>query len=402
MNIYVLTDTKIKNSKPKNKLYRIADSNGLAIEITPSGIKHWRYRYRFNGKASMISLGKYPKVSLKAARYRRDEQKELLEQGINPSEYRSQKASQEKIAQEKQMPFGDLFYKWFDQNKTSWSEKHANKVMNQCKRHLLTHLKDMPIDSITPQDILWVFKKIEALNIIETLEKVRGYTRRVFKYGVGLGVLSIDPTRDLPDDIFRKKQVKNFAHITDPQEIGELLRTIDKFEGSFQISIALKMAPHVFLRPSELTGLQWNEVDFDAKQIKIPKERMKMSVDHIVPLSPQVTSMLQKMLQDNGNRKFVFPSVTNPNKSISPESLRAGLRRLGIDKNTLTTHGLRHMASTQLHEQGFKSDVIERQLSHGERNKVKAVYNHAEYLDERRNMMNKWSNYLDSLRGQND
>ncbi len=397
----MLTDTKIKNSKPKDKLYRMADSNGLAIEITPSGIKHWRYRYRFNGKASMISLGKYPKVGLKDARYRRDEQRELLERGINPSEYRSQKTSQEKIEKEKQMPFREMFYKWFDQNNTSWSEKHANKVMNQCKRHLLSHIGDMPIDSITPQDILWAFKKIEELNIIETLEKVRGYTRRVFKYGVGLGILSVDPTRDLPDDIFRKKQVKNFAHITDPQEIGELLRTIDKFEGSFQISTALKMAPHVFLRPSELTGLKWDEVDFGTKQIKIPKERMKMSVDHIVPLSSQVLAMLKQTYRVNGDGAFVFPSITNPNKSISPESLRAGLRRLGIDKDTLTTHGLRHMASTQLHEQGFKSDVIERQLSHGERNKVKAVYNHAEYLDERRDMMNKWSDYLDNLRDQN-
>jgi len=215
-------------------------------------------------------------------------------------------------------------------------------------------------------------------------------------------LLVVDPTRDLPSDIFKKKKVKNFAHITNPVEIGKFLRVVDNFEGSIQVGIALKIAPHVFLRPSELAQLPWNEVDFENKQIKISKERMKMSSAHIVPLSPQVLGLLEKMHQSSGNNKYVFPSISNPNKSISPESLRSGLRRMGIKKDTLTTHGLRHMASTQLHEQGFRSDIIERQLSHGEKNKIKAVYNHAEYLEERREMMNKWSDYLEGLKNINE
>jgi len=398
----MLTDSKIKASKPKNKLYRLADSNGLAIEITPSGIKHWRYRYRFNGKASMISLGKYPVIGLKTARSIRDEYRGLITNGINPSEYKAKKLYQDKLDSDRKMTFGELFDKWYKQNQSNWSTNHSKKVMNQCQRHLLVHIKNRSIDSITPQDILWVFKKIEDLGIIETLEKVKGYAGRVFKYGVGLGLLVVDPTRDLPSDIFKKKKVKNFAHITNPVEIGKFLRVVDNFEGSIQVGIALKIAPHVFLRPSELAQLPWNEVDFENKQIKISKERMKMSSAHIVPLSPQVLGLLEKMHQSSGNNKNVFPSISNPNKSISPESLRSGLRRMGIKKDTLTTHGLRHMASTQLHEQGFRSDIIERQLSHGEKNKIKAVYNHAEYLEERREMMNKWSDYLEGLKNINE
>jgi len=398
MSIYMLTDTKIKTAKPKDKLYRIADSNGLAIEITPAGIKHWRYRYRFNNKASMMSLGKYPQVSLKAARYLRDEQRDLLDQGLNPSEYRTKKAFQDKIKRDRKMSFSDLFYKWFEQNEHTWSDNHKKKVSNQCRRHLIKHIGTKSIDDITTQDILWAFKKIESLGVIETLEKVRGYTGRVFRFAVGLGLLTVDPTRDLPDDIFKKKTVKNFAHITDAKDIAKLLKTIDNFEGSLQVGIALKMAPHVFLRPSELAKLEWSEIDFDKQQIKIPKERMKMSQPHIVPLSPQVISLLKTMHNVSSNSKYVFPGVNNRNKSISPESLRGGLRKLGIDKDTLTTHGLRHMASTQLHEQGFRSDIIERQLSHGERNKIKATYNHAEYLNERRDMMIKWSNFLDKIK----
>jgi integrase len=395
----MLTDTKIKTAKPKDKLYRMADSNGLVIEITQSGIKHWRYRYRFNDKASMVSLGKYPKVSLKTARYLRDEQRDLLDQGLNPSEYRTKKAFQDKVELDRKMNFNDLFYKWFEQNEHTWSENHKKKVMSQCRRHLLKHIGTKSIDDIAAQDILWVFKKIESLGVIETLEKVRGYTGRVFRFAVGLGLLNNDPTRDLPNDIFKKKIVKNFAHITKTEDIGKLLNTIDSFKGSLQVGIALKMAPHVFLRPSELAQMPWSEVDFDKQQIKIPKERMKMACAHIVPLSPQIIDLLKQMHSVSGNSKYVFPSIKDGGKSISPESLRNGLRRLGIDKDTLTTHGLRHMASTQLHEQGFKSDVIERQLSHGERNKIKATYNHAQYLDERREMMNKWSDFLDDLRG---
>jgi integrase len=394
----MLTNTKIKNSRPKNKLYRLSDSNGLAIEITPSGEKHWRYRYRFNGKASMISLGKYEKISLKQARNLRDDYRELLDKGQNPSEYKVRRRFEQQLEIDRKINFGTLFDKWYVHNKDNWSDKHAQKVLSQCQRHLLKQLKSRTIDDISAQDILWVFKKIEAQGVIETLEKVRGYTARVFRYGVGLGLLSSDPTRDLPQDIFKKKIVKNFAHVTNPKEIGKVLNKIDTFTGSLQVGIALRIAPHIFLRPAELAGLEWDEINFEGRQIKIPKERMKMSSAHIIPLSPQVLNMLEQMHEYSGSGRCVFPGVKGSNRGITPDSIRMSMRRVGIDKNTLTTHGFRHTASTLLHEQGFNSDAIERQLSHREKNKIKGTYNHAEHLNERRDMMDRWSDYLDNLK----
>jgi len=394
----MLTDTKIKSLKPKDNLYRRSDANGLAIEITPAGLKYWRYRYRFNGKASMISLGKFPNIGLKTARLLKDECRDLLTSGINPSEHKANKTYRDKLESDRKMTFGKLFYKWHAKNKDNWSDKHSMKVLRQCERHLLSYIKNKSIDAITPQDMIQVFMEMNELGIIETLEKVRGYASRIFKYGVGLGLLPNNPTADLPNDIFKKKKVTNFAHITDMEELAKVLHTIDKFKGTIQVGTALKMAPHVFLRPTELAELLWNEVDFEKKQIKIPKGRMKMAFPHIVPLSSQVLSMLRQMHRISGDRQYVFPGVANPREGISPDSLRMALRRLGIDKDTLTTHGLRHTASTQLHEQGFNSDAIERQLSHGDKNKIKATYNHAQYLDERRDMMNKWSDFLTKIK----
>ena len=395
----MLTDTKIKSLKPKDKLYRRSDGNGLAIEITPAGLKYWRYRFRFNGKASMVSLGKFPNIGLKTARLLKDECRDLLTNGVNPSEYKANKAYRDKLESDRKMTFGKLFYKWHAKNKDNWSDKHSMKVLRQCERHLLSYIKNKSIDAITPQDMIQIFMKMNELGIIETLEKVRGYASRIFKYGVGLGLLPNNPTADLPNDIFKKKKVTNFAHITDMEELAKVLNIIDKFKGTIQVGTALKMAPHVVLRPTELAELLWNEVDFENKQIKIPKGRMKMAFPHIVPLSPQVLSMLEQMRRISGDREYVFPGVANPREGISPDSLRMALRRLGIDKDTLTTHGLRHTASTQLHEQGFNSDAIERQLSHGDKNKIKATYNHAQYLDERRDMMNKWSDFLTKIKG---
>ncbi|WP_428087827.1 tyrosine-type recombinase/integrase [Candidatus Thioglobus sp.] len=394
----MLTDTKIRTSKPKNKLYRLSDSNGLAIEITPTGIKYWRYRYRFNGKASMISLGRFPNIGLKTARLLRDDYRNLLTNDINPSEYKANKANKNKLESDKKITFGKLFYKWHAKNKDNWSDKHSKKVMRQCERHLLVYIKNKSIGTITPQDMIQVFMKMNELGIIETLEKVKGYASRIFKYGVGLGLLPNNPTADLPNDIFKKKKVKNFAHITDMEELAKVLNTIDKFKGTIQVGTALKIAPHVFLRPTELAELLWNEVNFENKQIKIPKGRMKMAFPHIVPLSSQVLALLKQMHRISGDHKYVFPGVANPNDGISPDSLRMALRRLGVGKDVLTTHGLRHTASTQLHEQGFNSDAIERQLSHGDKNKIKATYNHAQYLDERRDMMSKWSDFLDNIK----
>jgi integrase len=295
--------------------------------------------------------------------------------------------------------FKEIFLQWFDNNKDNWKPNYQNDIIKRCDRHIFPYIGEKSINGIDPQEMIKVFKIIESAGTIDTLNKVKGCASRVFRYAVGIGVINSNPIRDISTDIFKKKKVKHLAHITDPKEIGAMLRMISEYKGSYQVENALKIAPYVFLRPGELAGLTWNEVDLNDNLIRINANRMKMNRTHLVPLCPQVISLLKSIKHIKTGSEFVFPSLRSSSRHISPESLRAGLRRLGLTNDEMTTHGFRHMASTRLYELGFRGEVIERQLAHSERNKIKAAYNHAEYLDERKDMMNKYANYLDSLRG---
>jgi len=387
----MLTDTQIKNLKPKEKLYRKADSNGLAIEIATSGSKIWRYRYRYNNKATMIALGHYPSMSLLDARQVRDVNRKLLIQGINPKENRTKETLNSKT-------FNDVFTEWHNNAKDGLNPNYAKDVIQRAERYILPFIGDNLIGEITTPEVLKLLKQIEQRDLLDTLEKIKGIASRVFSYAVGMGYITVNPVRDLPRDVFKKKNKKHYSTITDPKEIGFLLRTIDGHKGSYQVRTALILAPHLFLRPGELVGLTWNEVDFDNKLIRISGDRMKMKLDHIVPLSNQVSDILKEISYIKTDSQFVFPSSRNKNKCITTNSLLTSLRSLGFDKDKFTTHGFRHMASTRLNELGFKDDVIERQLAHTDSNKVRAVYNHAEHLDERADMMQQWSDYLDKLK----
>jgi integrase len=395
----MLTDTKIKALKSKNKIYRVADSHGLVLEVKPSGTKYWRYRYRFETKANMIGMGEYPIISLAQARQNRDKYKVLLYQGVNPSTYKKE-IKAEKTAKKisEQSTFSKMFFDWYEHNQEFWKPNYRKDIIKRTTKHLLPYIGDTPIESINSKEMLRIFKIIESAGTIDTLYKVKGVASRVFRFCVGLGIIEHDPTRDLPSDIFKKRKVSNYAHISDPKEIGGLLRMIDQYKGTYQVGTALKIAPYVFLRPLELAGLKWSEVDFKDRLIRIDAERMKMGETHLVPLSNQVIKLLENIKNIETGSIYIFPSPTTSKRHISPESLRAGLRRMGLSNDEMTTHGFRHMASTRLYELGFNGDVIERQLAHGERNKIKATYNHAQHLDKRRIMMNEWANYLDKLR----
>ena len=395
----MLNDTQIKHAKPKDRQYRLSDGNGLNILITPKGKKTWVYRYRFNGKENTATLGHYPSVSLLEARLKRAEARELLVQGIDPNAHYKQQKISSSISIGSS--FNDMFNQWFELNKESWKPNYQQDLIKRSKKHLSPYIGNRNVSEITSQEMLGVFKIIESAGTIDTLHKVKGCASRVFRYCVGLGIIEHDPTRDLPNEIFKRKKVTHLAHITDPKEIGGLLRMIDEYQGTYQIENALKMAPYLFLRPGELAGLEWNEVDLKDKLIRINAKRMKMKTTHLVPLCPQVMSLLENLKNIKTGSGFVFPSLRSNARHISPESLRAGLRRMGISNEEMTTHGFRHMASTRLYELGYKGDVIERQLAHGERNKIKAAYNHAEHLEDRRVMMNEWANYLDNLKNSN-
>mgnify|MGYP000011742987 FL=1 len=387
-----LTDTQIKNLKPKEKLYRKADSNGLTIEVAISGSKIWRYRYRFNDKPTMITLGHYPMMSLLDARQARDANRQLLIQGINPKEYKVEESQSGKT-------FTDVFKEWHTNKSDEWSNNHALRTQQRAERHLLPFIGNSSIEEINSKIIVNILKRIESRGTLDTLDKVKGIASGVFKYAVGMSIITVNPVRDLPSDIFKKNKEKNYATITDPKEIGELLRKLDNYTGSYQVEKALWLAPYLFLRPGELTGMEWSEVDMVDKIIRISGEKMKMGKSHLVPMSEQVYNFFDEFRQINFNSEFVFSSPRNRNKHITTASLLTALRRLGIDKDSFTTHSFRSMASTRLNEMsGIRSDAIEMQLAHRDSNTIRDRYNHAHYLEERKDMMQKWSDYLDKLK----
>jgi integrase len=391
----MLTDIKIKNLKAKNKVYRLLDYQGLYLEVAVSGSKNWVHRYTLNKRSTMTIIGYYPTMSLAEARQAKDKNKALMKQGIDPQQHKKDQINEGAT-------FNKMFFEWHDFKKDDWSVDYADDVIKRAKMYLLPYIGNKPMSTIDSKTMRILLKQIERKGIIDTLQKIRSIASRVFKYSVGLDIIKSDPTRDLSTDIFKRKKTVHYATITNPVEIGGLLRAIENYKWSYAVGTALKIAPHVFLRPSELAGLTWDEIDFTNKLIRIDASRMKMDRAHIVPMSNQVLSTLNDLHLIDVSSKFLFPSPRGASRHISPESLRAGLRRLGFTNDDITTHGFRHMASTQLNELGFNSDVIERQLAHCESNKVRAAYNHAELLQDRIAMMQSWSDQLDKLRNQHN
>lgn len=389
----MLSDPRVRNLKPKEKVYRIADSNGLAIEVAISGSKIWRYRYRYNNKATMISLGKYPLVSLSEARKERDANRLLLMKGVNPKDHKKRLLLIGRT-------FSDVFDEWHTQNSYNWSTDHARRTKQRANSHLIPHIGNMPIKSIDSEIIISILKRIEKKGILDMLSKVRGIANGVFGYAVGIGIITVNPVRDLPNNIFLRKKKRNYSTITNPRDIGELLRQLESYSGTYQVEKALWLAPHLFLRPGELVGLKWSEVELSDRTIRIGRDRMKMDREHLVPMSTQVYDFFVD-IRDNGlvGSEFVFPSSSSKTGHIATESLLGAIRRLGIDKTSFTTHSFRSMASTRLNEMpGVRGDVIEMQLAHKDPNVIRGTYNHASYLEERVEMMQKWSDYLDMLR----
>ena len=386
----MLTDVKIRNLRSKDKLYRIADSHGLTLEINPNGSKLWRHRFRFNTKATMMSLGNYPEVSLLDARQYRDSNKQLIKQGINPVQEKLVHSTYKKT-------FKDVFDAWIDNKKDELSDDYVEDTIQRAKNYLIPEIGNLPIEEIKSPNMRNLLLKIQEKGLLDTVRKVKGIANGVFSYSVGMGLISVNPVRDLPNDIFKKPSKNHYATLTNPKDISWLLNKLDKHNGSYEVNTALILAPHVFLRPGELTGLLWEEIDFDARLIRIGSKRMKMSKSHIVPMSNQVFNILQGLSKYDVESEFVFPTPRGRSKPITTSSLRVALRAVGVEKDKFTTHGFRHMASTRLNELGYRGDLIEIQLAHTQSNKVRAAYNHAEHLEERKEMMQDWSNYLDKL-----
>ena len=389
-----LTDTAIKNAKPADKPYKMTDGRGLYLLVNKTG-KYFRWDYRYGGKRKTYALGVYPDIGLKAAREKHQDLRRLLSQGIDPMEYK--KEMQAQSLQEIHHSFEMVAREWFLKNRSVWTEKHAQTIMSRLKNNIFPWLGGKETNSITAPMLLDCLRRIEARGAVETAHRVKQICGQVFRYAIATGRAERDISADLKGALPPTKP-KHMATITSPDKIGELMRAIDGYQGNLITRCALKFAPLTFVRPGELRHAEWVEINIDEQVWKIPAEKMKMRSVHIVPLSGQAIAVLEEICPLTGDGKYVFPSLRTGSRPMSENTVLAALRRMGYAKEEMTGHGFRSMASTVLHEKGWSTDVIERQLAHAESNSVKAAYNHAQHLPERRKMMQWWADYLDDLR----
>lgn len=396
----MLTETAIKNAKPKEKPYKLSDSGGLYAEITPTGGKHWRMKYRYDGKEKKLSIGSYPTISLKLARDARDQAKEKLAQGIDPSAAKQQaKADRQAQSVEAELlayTFEQAFNDWHTFKQPSWTEGYSDDVLARGRMYLMPRLGKMALADIEPIDVLDTLKRCEQAGKLDTLKKVRSILSQVLRYAVGTQKLNTDPSRDVPLDVFQKQEKRNHAHQVLPAEIRRIYQAIQQpYKGSFEVANAMRLLPLTVLRANELCGLEWQEVDLVDRVLRIDAQRMKMKKGHIVPLSRQAVAILENQKAHHKGGDYVFPSPLTNSKPIRIEALLKAMRVQGIDKDTFTNHGWRHSFSTTMNERGFEPHIIELQLAHV-LGGVQAVYNKAQYLDQRASMMQAWSDWLEN------
>lgn len=390
-----LTATSIKNARAVDKPLKLFDGGGLYLLVNPNGSRWWRFKYRYLGKEKLLSFGTYPDISLKDARDRRDEARKQLAADIDPGEHR--KAMKTTLAVRSENSFEIVAREWFAKYSPNWAAGHSDKIIRRLERDIFPWLGGRPIAEITASDLLATLRRIESRGAIETAHRAQQNCSQVFRYAVATGRAERDSTADLRGALTPVKE-RHHASITDPKRVGELMRAIDGYRGSFITKCALRLAPLVFVRPGELRKAEWVEFDLDGAEWRIPAARMKAREQHIVPLAQQAVAILQELQGLTGDKQHVFPGVRTNGRAMSENTVNAALRRLGYAKDEMTGHGFRSMASTLLNEQGWHRDAIERQLAHAERNNVRAAYNFAEHLPERRKMMLAWADYLDSLK----
>jgi integrase len=388
-----LTNTAVRNVKRREKPFKLTDERGLYLLVNEIG-KYWRYDYRFASKRKTLALGVYPDVSLAVARERRDEARRQLARDIDPAMAR--RIHRTTILQRAANSFEAVAREWHQRYKQNWAESTAAGILRRLELDVFPWIGGRPIAEITPPELLAVLRRIESRGALETAHRAHQYSSQIFRFAVATGRAERDPATDLRGAL-PPVRAKHHAAITDPKGVGQLLRAISGYGGSFVTKCALRLAPLVFVRPGELRNAEWAEIDLDAGEWRIPAERMKMQTPHIVPLSTQAVAILREIHALTGAGRYVFPGARSNTRPLSENTVNAALRRLDYGSDEMTGHGFRSMASTLLNEAGWNRDAIERQLAHADRDKVRAAYNYAEHLPERRRMMQAWSDYLSSL-----
>jgi integrase len=389
-----LTDTKVKNAKPGPKTIRLFDEKGLYLEVSPSGGKWWRFKYRFNGKEKRLSLGVYPDVTLKAARDRRDAARTHVADNIDPGEHRKAvKASQATSAANS---FEVVAREWYAKYSPSWSKNHANRIIRRLERDIFPWIGSKPIVDITAPELLSVIQRIENRGALETAHRAMSNCGQVFRYAVATGRAECDPSGDLRGALPPVKG-EHFASTTEPDEVAKILRQLDGYTGSLVVRCALRLAPLVFVRPGELRHAEWADIDLEAAEWRYTVT--KTDTQHIVPLSCQAVEILRELHPLTGRGGYVFPGARSTARPMSENAVLAAMRSLGIGKEIMSGHGFRAMARTILDEVlGFRPDYIEHQLAHAVRDPNGRAYNRTAHLPERRKMMQEWADYLDKLK----
>ena len=386
-----LTDLKIRKAKPTDKPYRMADGKGLYLEVMPNGSRYWRMKYRFDEKEKRAAFGVYPEVSLAEAREKCLVARKLLTTGIDPSEYK--KGVKRERVRDAASSFEAVAREWFENQRGGWTEVYAGKVINSLEVDAFPKIGNRPISQLNAPDMLEILRAIEARGVRETAKRVLQRSRAVFQYGIMTGRCSRNPAADIDVETVLKKGsgVQHMARVK-VLEIPQLMRDIATYEGEMVTRLALQFMALTFTRTTEMIKMEWDEIDVRSKEWRIPPERMKMRDPHIVPLSRQALEIVEQLRSINGVERHAFHSVQGRGP-ISNNTMLYALYRMGY-KSRMTGHGFRGLAATVLRERGYSRDVVDRQLAHAERNQVTAAYVHAEYLPERRQMMQHWADYL--------
>ena len=392
-----LSDTTIKAAKPKDKEYKLTDEKGMYVLIKPNGSKYFRIDYRFAGQRKTLALGVYPETTLKEAREKRDTARKQISDGIDPSI-----SKKIKKAGSIENTFKAVAEDFLITKKREWSDSHHTHIKQIFVRDVYPWIGNRPLKDLSAVEVLGVLRRIVDRGAVETAARTKQFIGQAIRYGIATGRAERDVTQDLKGAL--PSPLKgHYPAITEPKPLAQLLRDIDAYTGSFVVRTALQLQPLIFARPANLAKAEWSEFDLDAAEWRIEGSKMKRQTDttHIVPLSTQAIALLRDIHPLTGTGQYVFASTLGATRCphISRESVGKAVRRMGY-QGEHTNHGFRTTASTLLHEQGYNSDMIERQLAHSEQNKVKAAYNRAQHLPERRLMMQNWSDYLTELKTQ--
>lgn len=392
---HIVCENAGKKAKESGKTLKLADGLGLYLQAKPSGARYWRFKYRFAGKEKLLALGVYPEVSLKEARDKRDQARKLLAENQDPSTVKKERRLQ--AFTESENTFEKLAREWFERQRAVLTPKHANALVARFERDVFPHIGSLSVRDIKPTYILEVCRKVEGRQAFDVARRIKQTCGQIFRYGISTGRAERDPTLDLRDAL-RPYKPEHYATL-DIKEIPKFLAVLDRNDARLyqDTRLAMKLLMLTFVRTSELINAKWSEIDLDDATWIIPAERMKMRRDHIVPLSAQSVAILRELKACNGHREWVFPNQARPRKPMSNATITRALMRMGY-KNRMTGHGFRALAMTTIKEKlGYRHEVIDRQLAHAHKSKIIAAYDRAQFLDDRREMMQRYADYIDLI-----